>query len=70
MDLLDQRYDLSDHPANGVVMDRTKPVQQGVRVKLPPGVTWTELSSEPPDQIREKGIFPQGFLPLPHANPS
>jgi cytochrome c peroxidase len=68
MDLLEQRYDLSDHPANGVVMDRTKPVQQGVRVKLPPGVTWAELSSQTPDQIREKDIFPQGFLPLPHAN--
>jgi cytochrome c peroxidase len=68
MDLLEQRYDLSDHPANGVVMDRTKPVQQGVRVKLPPGATWAELSSQTPDQIREKGIFPQGFLPLPHAN--
>jgi cytochrome c peroxidase len=68
MDLLEQRYDLSDHPAGGVVMDRTKPVQQGVRAKLPPGVTWAELSSQTPDQIREKGIFPQGFLPLPHAN--
>jgi cytochrome c peroxidase len=68
MDLLEQRYDLSDRPASGVVMDRTKPVQQGVRVKLPAGVTWAELSRETPDQIREKGSFPQGFLPLPHAN--
>ncbi len=31
MDLLEERYDLSDHPASGVVMDRTKPVQEGVR---------------------------------------
>ncbi len=68
MDLLEERYDLSDHPASGVVMDRAKPVQEGVRVKLPRGVTWTELSNETPDQIREKGTFPQGFLPLPHAN--
>ena len=67
-DLLQERYDLSDHPASGVVMDRTKPVQEGVRVKLPQGVTWSELSNETPDQIREKGIYPQGFLPLPHAN--
>jgi cytochrome c peroxidase len=67
-DLLQERYDLSDHPASGVVMDRTKPVQEGVRVKLPQGVTWFELSNETPDQIREKGIYPQGFLPLPHAN--
>ncbi|MCU1222759.1 MAG: hsc [Edaphobacter sp.] len=68
MDLLEERYDLSDRPASGVVMDRAKPVQQGVRVKLPPGVTWAELSRETPDQIREKSSFPQGFLPLPHAN--
>ncbi|MHB1701638.1 MAG: hypothetical protein ACYCSN_16220 [Acidobacteriaceae bacterium] len=68
MDLLGERYDLSDRPASGVTMDRAKPVQEGVRVKLPPGVTWAELSNETPDQIRAKGIFPQGFLPLPHAN--
>src|SRR5260370_16105855 len=68
MDLLDDRYGLSDHPASGVTMDRTKALQEGVLVKLPPGVTWVELSRETPDQIRVKGIFPQGFLPLPHAN--
>ena len=68
MDLLEERYDLSDHPASGVVMDRTKPVQEGVRVKLSRGVAWAELSKETPDQIRDKGGFPQGFLPLPHAN--
>jgi len=34
-DLLNERYDLSDRPAPGVFMDRTKPVQEGVRVKLP-----------------------------------
>jgi len=68
MDLLEERYDLSDHPASGVVMDRAKPVQEGVRVKLPAGVTWAELAKETPEQIREKGSFPKGFLPLPHAN--
>ncbi len=68
MDLLVERYDLSDHPSRSVAMDRTKPVQEGVRVRLPEGVTWAELANETPDQIREKGIFPGGFLPLPHAN--
>ncbi|HEY0162974.1 MAG TPA: hypothetical protein VGB69_09875 [Edaphobacter sp.] len=68
MDLLEQRYDLSDRPAKGVTMDRTKPVQEGVRVKLPAGVSWDELSNLTPDQIRDRGAFPQGFLPLPHAN--
>jgi cytochrome c peroxidase len=49
-------------------MDRTKPVQEGVRVKLPPGVTWNKLASETAEQVREMGLFPKGFLPLPHAN--
>ena len=39
-DLLNERYDLSDRPARGVTMERDKPVQEGVRVKLPAGVTW------------------------------
>ena len=68
MDLLEERYDLSDRPARGVVMDRSKPVQEGVRVKLPAGVTWTQLADTNPDEIKAKGIYPKGFLPLPHAN--
>jgi cytochrome c peroxidase len=68
MDLLAERYDLSNRPAEGVVMDRSKPVQEGVRVKAPPGVTWAQLASMTPEQIHEKELFPQGFLPLPHAN--
>jgi cytochrome c peroxidase len=68
MNLLEERYDLSDRQASGVFMDRMKPVQEGVRVKLPAGVTWDDLAKMTPDEIRDKGIFPQGFLPLPHAN--
>ena len=40
MDLLGERYDLSNRPAKGAVMDRSKPLQEGVRVKLPASVTW------------------------------
>ena len=58
-------YDLSNRPAKGAVMDRTKPLQEGVRVKLPSGVTWAQLAGMTPDQIRDKSLFPQGFLPLP-----
>ena len=68
MDLLEERYDLSDRPAKGVTMDRTKPIQEGVRVKLPAGVTWSQLANMSPDEIKAKNIFPKGFLPLPHAN--
>ena len=35
--VLDERYDLGDHPAQGVTMERGKPLQTGVRVKLPAG---------------------------------
>jgi cytochrome c peroxidase len=66
--LLSERYDLSDRPAQGVTMGRGKAVQGGVRVKLPAGVTWQQLAATPPDQIRDKGLFPKGFLPLPHPN--
>jgi cytochrome c peroxidase len=49
-------------------MDRSKPLQEGVRVKLPAGATWAQLADMTADQIRDKNLFPQGFLPLPHAN--
>src|ERR1700732_5394021 len=64
--LLNERYDLSDRPAQGVTMDRTKPVQEGVRVKLPAGVTWESLAAMSPDQIRNQNLYPKGFYPLPH----
>src|SRR5262249_52151754 len=35
--LLSERYDLADRPAKGVTMSKGKPVQEGVRVKLPKG---------------------------------
>ncbi len=69
MRLLEERYDLSDRPAAGVTMSRGKPIQEGVRVKLPPGVrSWQELAAMTPEEIRDKGLWPKGFLPLPHPN--
>ena len=64
--VLNERYDLSDRPAQGVTMDRGKPVQEGVRVKLPAGATWDSLAAMTPDQIRDQNLFPKGFYPLPH----
>jgi cytochrome c peroxidase len=66
MAVLDERYDLSNRPAAGVTMDRTKPVQEGVRVKLTAGTTWDSLAGMTPEQIRDRNLFPPGFLPLPH----
>jgi len=68
MDLLEERYDMSDRPAEGVTMSRGKAIQAGVRVKLPAGMTWQKLAAMTPQKIREKGLFPKGFLPLPHPN--
>jgi cytochrome c peroxidase len=68
MDLLNARYDLGDRPAAGVAMSRGKPVQEGVRVKLPDAVTWEALTRMSPEDIRDKALFPAGFMPLPHPN--
>ena len=67
-DLLKERYDLSNRPAQGVTMSRGKPVQEGVRAKLPPGMTWESLAAMSPAEIRDKNLFPNGFYPLPHPN--
>jgi cytochrome c peroxidase len=67
-DLLNQRYDLSDRPQPGVVMSGgRKPVQGGVRVKLPAGVTWEGLATMSAEEIRTRKLLPAGFLPLPHV---
>jgi len=68
LDLLQQRYDLRNDPAPNVAMTGGKPVQQGVRVKLPPGLSWEKLAAMTPEEIRDGDLFPQGFLPLPHPN--
>lgn len=68
MDLLAERYDLSNRPAKGVTMSRGKAVQEGVRAKLPTGVTWEQLGGMSPEDIQTKGMLPKGFLPLPHPN--
>jgi cytochrome c peroxidase len=67
-DLLGERYDLSIRPAQDARMSRGKPLQEGVRVKLPQGITWDQLAAMSPDEIREKNLFPAGFYPLPHPN--
>jgi cytochrome c peroxidase len=66
--LLSERYNLSDQPISGVMMSGgRKPVQGGVRVKLPQGATWESLAQMSPAEIRARGLLPSGFLPLPHV---
>ncbi|MDW9547113.1 cytochrome B6 [Sinorhizobium meliloti] len=67
-DLLNRRYDLANRPMEDVMMSGgTRPVQAGVRVKLPDGVSWDALASMTPREIRDKGLLPEGFMPLPHV---
>lgn len=68
MNVLAMRYDLRDKAMNGITMTRGKGVQEGVRVKLPAGTTWQELAAMSAEAISEKGLFPKGFMPLPHPN--
>ena len=67
-DLLNVRYDLSNRPAKGVTMSGGKAVQEAVRVKLPAGTSWDKLAGMAPEDIRQKDLWPAGFLPLPHPN--
>jgi cytochrome c peroxidase len=66
--LLSERYDLSDRPAQGVTMARGKPVQEGVRVKLPRDMTWERLAAMTPEEIKSRNLWPAGFYPLPHPH--
>jgi cytochrome c peroxidase len=68
MDLLAQRYDLSNRAAPDAKMFRGKAVQDGVRVRPPSGMTWDQLAALEPEQVRDRDAFPAGFKPLPHAN--
>jgi cytochrome c peroxidase len=68
MALLNQRYDLSNRGSKDVKMTRGKAVPVGPATKLPSGLTWDKLGSMTPEQIRDGGHFPAGFMPLPHPN--
>src|SRR5262249_8431613 len=65
--LLEQRYDLTPRPDGKVTMTRGKPIQVGPAARLPEGMTWDQLAGMSSDEIRDKGLFPKGFLPLPHV---
>jgi cytochrome c peroxidase len=66
--LLETRYDLTPRPDKKVTMSRGKPVQVGPVTRLPDGTTWDQLAALEPEEIKEKGLFPRGFLPLPHPH--
>ncbi len=67
-DWLAERYDLANRSAAGVTMSRSKPIQEGIRVRLPAGTSWDQLAGMAPTEIRDRSLFPKGFHPLPHPN--
>lgn len=68
MDLLSERYDLGNRPAEMMMSGKRKYIQEGVRVKLAGNTTWKQLADMTPEQIRKQKIWPKGFYPLPHPN--
>src|SRR5262245_60009378 len=66
MKLLNERYDLTARPDPNVKRTRGKPIPVGPTAKLPDGTTWDKLAEMSPEEIKEKSLFPKGYLPLPH----
>jgi cytochrome c peroxidase len=66
--LLEERYDLARKVDDKVTMTRGKPIPVGPTARLPEGTTWDSLAKLSPDQMRDKGLFPKGYLPLPHPH--
>jgi len=66
--LLEQRYDLARKVDDKVTMTRGKPIPVGPTARPPEGQTWESLAKMSPDQVRANGLFPKGYLPLPHPN--
>lgn len=66
--LLESRYDLGDRTYSDATMTRGKPIQAGPRAKLKSNVTWEQLAKLDPEEIKQKDLFPAGFLPLPHPD--
>ncbi len=64
--LLNERYDLSQKVTSEVTMSGGKPLPVGPTAKLKGKLTWDKLATMPPEEIKEKNVFP--YLPLPHPN--
>ena len=70
MDLLNERYDLSNRPAAGVTMSRGKPVQEGIRIKLPAGNDLGEIGRNESRGDSRKGLVSSRFLSSSPPQPS
>ena len=68
MALLSERYNLTPKTDDKVKMTRGKPIAVGPTAKLPEGTTFEKLAEMSANDIRDQGLFPKGYLPLPHPN--
>lgn len=63
--LLESRYNLQPKLDPTAKMSRGKPLPVGPTARLPQGITFEQLGSMSPDQIRQKDAFPYKALPHP-----
>jgi len=68
MDLLSERYDLSQKVAADAAMSGGKPLPVGPTAKLKGNLTWEKLAGMTTEEVKEKNVFP--YLPLSHPNHS
>jgi len=64
-EMLTSRYVLAKKTSPDVFMSGGKPIPVGPTANLQ-GVTWEQLNTMSPEQIRDKGVFP--YKPLPFAD--
>lgn len=65
MQMLNSRYLLAKKTSSEVFMSGGKPTPVGPTANLQ-GVTWEQLNTMSPEQIKERGVFP--YKPLPFAD--
>jgi cytochrome c peroxidase len=63
--LLESRYDLTPKLDPAAKMSRGKPLAVGPTAKLPQGISWEQLDQMPPEEIKQRGVFPYPSLPHP-----
>jgi cytochrome c peroxidase len=64
---MNRRYNFSGETTRETTMSRGKSLPVGPVVRLPEAVkSWEALGELPPEEIRRKELFPEGFRPLSH----
>jgi cytochrome c peroxidase len=63
---LEERYDMTVRPHAKLTMARGKPIPVGPTAKLREGMTWERLAEMKCEELCEQGLFPMGYMPLPH----